>query len=236
VRGWTVYRLIEQWRYRVVRVMTRAIGAASLITFLSSVVFSQPSVPQQKATARGLRPEVVELAPEAARWDKVVAGVLPAFDRVDVVALAATRGRQGSDLRLRLIGHPDFPNKVRFIVVERGNSLWSGVTRFTNRSLIATSRERIFPLPDLRNLGKIKRKLPHGTRRFMRSPLLRFGRSTGKHSWEHHYPRFGWLPSRAGLVASVQCRVLLWRHTVSCAFALPRAGRRRCLFRSSGTF
>src|SRR6266567_4667866 len=106
--------------------MRQAIGAASLTAFLAYGVCSQSTPSSQARTPAGdMRPDV--RSAEAAGWDKVVVGLLSAFDNADVVGLQATRGRQGSDLRLRLIRHPDFPNKARLIVVEWGNSLYQSI-------------------------------------------------------------------------------------------------------------
>ena len=58
---------------------------------------------------------------ESPGWDKALAGILSAFDKADVVALGASRGSSGSELRLRLIRHPDFPNKARFTAVREIN-------------------------------------------------------------------------------------------------------------------
>ena len=107
--------------------MIRAIGGASLIVFTLCAFSSQSATPSQSRTSPpDVRPGL-QLPPESAGWDKVVGGLLSAFDKADVVALGATRGRNGSDLRLRLIHHPDFPNKARFIVVEFGNSLYQPI-------------------------------------------------------------------------------------------------------------
>src|ERR1051325_5101448 len=100
-----------------------AIRAASLLVFLAYCVFSQSAAsPQAKAPSRDTRRDGGST--EAVGWDQVIAGLLSAFDSADVVGVQATRGLQGSDLRLRLIRHPDFPNKAQFIVVEWGNSLY----------------------------------------------------------------------------------------------------------------
>jgi hypothetical protein len=53
--------------------------------------------------------------------------LLAQFDKYDVVALGEWHGRQEDvDLRMRLIGDPDFAKKVHDIVVEFGNSLYQG--------------------------------------------------------------------------------------------------------------
>lgn len=71
-----------------------------------------------------IRPSV-PLPAETVGWDNVIANLLSAFDSVDVVALGETHeSKVDSDLRLRLVRDPDFPFRVRFIVVEFGNSLY----------------------------------------------------------------------------------------------------------------
>jgi hypothetical protein len=80
----------------------------------------------QSATS-DIRPHVA-LPPETAGWDNVVEQLLSVFDRVDVIAIGESHGsKASSDLRLRLIRHPDFPRKVRVIVVEFGNSLYQPI-------------------------------------------------------------------------------------------------------------
>jgi hypothetical protein len=102
----------------------RAIRAAILVVLISSSVLGQRSGdPQPRSSPRGIRPDV-NLPAEAAGWEHVVDGLLSAFDKADVIALGASRGTRGSELRIRLIRHPDFPTKARFIVVEWGNALY----------------------------------------------------------------------------------------------------------------
>src|SRR2546426_8443128 len=57
--------------------------------------------------------------------DKVSSSLIEVFDTFDLVALGEWHDRQEDhDLRVRLIHHPDFSQKVRNIVVECGNSLY----------------------------------------------------------------------------------------------------------------
>ena len=70
----------------------------------------------------------VNLRAESAGWDQVLSSLIRAFDAVDVVALGEAHARRvDSDLRIRLVNHPDFPKKVRVIVVEFANSLFQEV-------------------------------------------------------------------------------------------------------------
>jgi hypothetical protein len=77
------------------------------------------------ALAQSAAPRVdFGLPAESVGWDDVLAGLLSTFDKADVLALGEAHGRQvDSDLRVRLIRHPDFAKKVRFIVVEFGMHL-----------------------------------------------------------------------------------------------------------------
>jgi hypothetical protein len=70
------------------------------------------------ALAQSARPDA-RLPAESAGWDNVIVGLLSAFDRADVLALGDAHARQvDSDLRLRLVRHPDFARRVSTIVVE----------------------------------------------------------------------------------------------------------------------
>jgi hypothetical protein len=107
--------------------LLRAIRVATLVVLLALGIVGHPlQTPQEGKSPRGPIPDV-PLPAESPGWDEALAGVLSAFDRVDVVALAASRGIAGSELRLRLIRHPDFPSKARFIVVEWANSLYQPI-------------------------------------------------------------------------------------------------------------
>jgi hypothetical protein len=107
--------------------MPFSIRIATLGVLLPVGILGQPlQTPPAEMSHRGPRPEV-SLPAESPGWDQALAGVLSALDRADVVALAATRGIAGSEIRLRLIRHPDFPNKARFIVVEWANSLYQPI-------------------------------------------------------------------------------------------------------------
>src|SRR5260221_56331 len=104
----------------------RLIEAATLIVILAHGVFSQSTPAVQGTSAAAARPDL-QLPPESAGWANVLDGLLSAFGKADVVALSATRGKNSADLRTRLIRHPDFPNRARFIIVEWGNSLYQPI-------------------------------------------------------------------------------------------------------------
>jgi hypothetical protein len=82
------------------------------------ILANQSLARQRQRTPEGGHPNL-QLPAESAGWDRAVTAVLAAFDAVDVVALGEAHGRKvDSDFRIRLIHHPDFPKKARFIVVE----------------------------------------------------------------------------------------------------------------------
>jgi hypothetical protein len=57
--------------------------------------------------------------------DQVSSSLIALFDSFDLVALGEWHNSpEDHDLRIRLIHHPDFPKRVRNIVVECGNSLY----------------------------------------------------------------------------------------------------------------
>lgn len=56
--------------------------------------------------------------------DEVASTIVSTFDRFDLVALGEWHGsREDHELRTRLIRHPEFPKKVRFIAVECATAL-----------------------------------------------------------------------------------------------------------------
>lgn len=64
------------------------------------------------------RPDA-HLPAEAAGVDAIVSALLGAYDHVELIALGEAHERQvDSELRLALIRHPDFPKRVRAIVIE----------------------------------------------------------------------------------------------------------------------
>src|SRR6266516_1122562 len=106
----------------MIRPFVCALAAASLLV-VSVLLFG---IPNPGAAQDFARPQA-RLAGENPGWDDVVKGIVSTFDDADMVALAATRGKMGSDLRIQLVRHPDFPKRVRSIVVEWGNSLYQPV-------------------------------------------------------------------------------------------------------------
>jgi hypothetical protein len=91
---------------------------------LSCVLIMGVAPNAQSGALPDVRPDIT-LASETVGWDAIAGAVLAVFDKADVVALGeAHRRKQDSDLRIALVRHPDFPKKVRNIVVEFGNSLY----------------------------------------------------------------------------------------------------------------
>ena len=66
----------------------------------------------------------LRLPDETAGVDAIARTLISAFDQFDVVALGEAHGRfrVDSDLRIAMVRHPDFPKKVRNIVVEFGST------------------------------------------------------------------------------------------------------------------
>jgi hypothetical protein len=92
--------------------------------FVYRAIRGIPIRPPTGTGSADIRPNI-RLASETEGWDGVVEALLSAYDGVDVIALGEAHARKvDSDLRLRLIRHPDFPKKVHFIIVEFGNSLY----------------------------------------------------------------------------------------------------------------
>jgi len=65
------------------------------------------------------QPQNLRLPDESAGIDGIAQTLISVFDQADIVALGEAHQRKlDSDLRIALIRHPDFPKKVRSIVVE----------------------------------------------------------------------------------------------------------------------
>ena len=65
----------------------------------------------------------VRLPDESGEIGEIARTLVSAFDQVDVLALGEAHGRTlDSDLRLAIVRRPDFPNRVRSIVVEFGST------------------------------------------------------------------------------------------------------------------
>jgi hypothetical protein len=61
--------------------------------------------------------------PTKARLQRIVNGILAAWDKADVVCLGEDHGsKNDSDLRINLVEHPDFVHKVSAIIVEFADS------------------------------------------------------------------------------------------------------------------
>jgi uncharacterized iron-regulated protein len=69
-----------------------------------------------------VRPNV-HLPPETVGLDNIAKTLISAFDHADILALSdGHRRKLDSDLRIRLVRHPQFAKKVHFIVVEFANT------------------------------------------------------------------------------------------------------------------
>src|SRR5262245_47851318 len=61
------------------------------------------------------------LPDESSGIDGIAQTLVSAFDQADILALGEAHGRKlDSDLRIAVVGHPEFAKKVRTIVVEFG--------------------------------------------------------------------------------------------------------------------
>ena len=90
---------------------------SAITTALAAVFLAQASA----------RPDV-RLPAEMSGWDNVIAGLISVFDHADVLALGEAHGRTiDSELRLRLVRHPQFVNRVQRIVVEDPQSDYGGL-------------------------------------------------------------------------------------------------------------
>jgi Haem-binding uptake, Tiki superfamily, ChaN len=97
---------------RMVGVMTVA-GAALLTVSVANESFIRAQSPQIAA------PPKVRLPDESTGIDEIARTLISVFDQADIVALGEAHQRKlDSDLRIALVRHPDFPKKVRSIVVE----------------------------------------------------------------------------------------------------------------------
>jgi hypothetical protein len=86
---------------------------------------------------------LAQLPSETAGWDNVVASLLSVFDRADVLALGEAPGRKvDGELRLRLVRHPQFVNRVQWIVVEDAQSDYGGLLDAV-REVNLTSQSRM---------------------------------------------------------------------------------------------
>ena len=88
--------------------------SAAQVTFsLADESFNRAQAPQIAAQSN------VRLPNESAGIDGIAQTLVSAFDQFDIVALGEAHQRKlDSDLRIALVRHPDFPRKVRSIVVE----------------------------------------------------------------------------------------------------------------------
>lgn len=91
------------------------------------------------------------LAPASAiaqsRYDEVVRSILAAWKTTDVVCLGEDHGRYyDSELRIALVGHPDFPRTVRVVVIEFANPVHQDLLDRFILEGAAMSREELAPV------------------------------------------------------------------------------------------
>src|ERR1041385_6245554 len=91
----------------------KLLGLAALLLVVTNESLIRSQSPQIAARPNWRLPD------EVAGLDGIVQSLISAFDQADIVALGEAHQRKlDSDLRIALIRHPDFPRKVRSIVVE----------------------------------------------------------------------------------------------------------------------
>src|SRR5579872_297280 len=75
------------------------------------------------ALSAAAQPPNLRLPDESTGIDGIAQTLISVFDQADVVALGEAHQRKlDSDLRIALVRHPEFPKKVRSIVVEFGST------------------------------------------------------------------------------------------------------------------
>jgi hypothetical protein len=105
---------------RMVGVITVA-GAAVVTVGAINNSFIHAQSPRTTATPAA--PPRVRIPDESAGIQRIAQTLISAFDQVDIVALGEAHGRKvDSDLRIAMVRHPDFAQKVRSVVVEFGST------------------------------------------------------------------------------------------------------------------
>lgn len=99
-------------------VRAREVGLELAVAF----AFAFGLVPEsllRAQSSQAVAPAKVRLPDESVGIDGIAQTLISAFDQVDIVALGEAHHRKlDSDLRIAVVRHPDFPKKVRSIVVE----------------------------------------------------------------------------------------------------------------------
>src|ERR1700730_16258658 len=117
-----MFSQVESHMRRIPRTAQRSlIHGIALSTFAAMPMHPVSPLPAQAPQvaprSSGGRPD------EAAGIDGIVRTLISVFDQADIVALGEAHGRRAdSDLRIALVRHPDFAQKVRSIVVEFGST------------------------------------------------------------------------------------------------------------------
>jgi hypothetical protein len=110
--------MTSSWRNGRNRVLSIALS-------LSALAFAGLFSENQRNSARA-QTRATAVAPDEAtkaRLQKIVKGILAAWDKADVVCLGEDHGgKNDSDLRITLVEHPDFVHKVNVIIVESANA------------------------------------------------------------------------------------------------------------------
>jgi Haem-binding uptake, Tiki superfamily, ChaN len=101
--------------------------ASALLVMIKLLILFNGSVPQSQPTTVIAQTEPPQVEPDKAtkaRLLNIVTGIIAAWDKADVVCLGEDHGsKNDSDLRITLIQHPAFVNKVNAVIVEFADSV-----------------------------------------------------------------------------------------------------------------
>ena len=100
--------------------MTHKSGT-QILTIIAAVSIFPLIAPSSQAQTQ-IQIDVLPTKATKARLQPIVKGILAAWDKADVVCLGEDHGgKNDSDLRITLVGDPDFVRKVKVIMVESAN-------------------------------------------------------------------------------------------------------------------
>jgi hypothetical protein len=141
-----------QW---IPRAVHRSIIREIALSTIAAMLVHPVSLPRAQVPQVGPRP-IVQLPDEAAGIDAIVRTLIGAFDQVDIVALGEAHLRKmDSDVRIALVRHPDFAQRVRTIVIECGStSEQSTLDRYTRGENVSKAQlERVWKPTTYRTNG-----------------------------------------------------------------------------------
>src|SRR5436190_1448561 len=118
------------------------------------------------AVSATAQPSNVRVRDESIGIDGIARTLISVFDQVDIVALGEAHQRQlDSDLRIALVRHPDFPRKVRSIVVEFASTTeQTTLDRYIRGKDVPKAQfERVWKTLPLGNIGDLVSDTPFYT-------------------------------------------------------------------------